>query len=303
MQSGTPSKNPKPLVIEPHGFCSGVMNAVKTAKATLLSCAGERVYCLHQLVHNEMVVDELASLGMVTVESIDEIPDGSRVLFSAHGVSPQIREAAAKKGLKVVDTTCPFVSRVHREAAAAAAEGKNVIVVGESKHVEVKGVAGEVVAAGGIHAIVKTPKDVAAIGWDDKTKVRVVVQTTLAEDDVKSVIAAIKNRFPDTETSMASSVCTATHDRQKAVRDFVKSATEEGAKSVGVLVLGSVKSANTSRLAQIAEEAGAKAWRCASLEEIASSDFSCVDVLGITAGASTPENLLNEAVASFDSAR
>jgi 4-hydroxy-3-methylbut-2-enyl diphosphate reductase len=287
------SKRMKLHVIEPHGFCSGVKNAVKTAKSTLLSSPGERVYCLHELVHNEIVINELNSLGMITVDTIDEIPDGSRVLFSAHGVSPQVREIAERKNLTVIDTTCPFVSRVHREALSAAIEGKNVIVIGESKHVEVQGVVGEIIKVGGTYIVVKTIDDVSSINWDKNTDIRIVVQTTLSEDDVVTVIEAIKNKFPNTETSMASSVCTATHDRQKAVRDFVADSLNNGAKKVGVLVLGSVKSANTNRLLQIAQEAGAKAWRCASEEEIKNIDFSDIDILGVTAGASTPESLFN----------
>jgi 4-hydroxy-3-methylbut-2-enyl diphosphate reductase len=269
------------------------MNAVKTAKSTLLSFSGERVYCLHELVHNEIVINELSALGMITVNSIDEIPDGSRVLFSAHGVSPKIHKIAQKKNLKVIDTTCPFVSRVHREASAAAIEGKNVIVVGDSNHVEVQGVIGEINEVGGTYKVVKTQEDVSTIDWDTNSNIRLVVQTTLSEDDVKTVIASIKNKFPNTETSMASSVCTATHERQKAIRDFVADSFNNGAKSVGVLVLGSAKSANTKRLSQIAQEAGAKAWRCASQEEIENIDFTDFDILGITAGASTPESLLS----------
>lgn len=296
MQFGMQSKKPSISVIEPHGFCSGVLNAVRTAKSTLLSSSGEGVYCLHELVHNEIVINELCSLGMITVDSIDEIPDGSCVLFSAHGVSPQIREIAKGKNLKVIDTTCPFVSRVHREASSAASEGKNVIVVGESKHVEVQGVVGEIIKVGGTYTIVKTLDDVLSVTWDTNTDIRVVVQTTLAEDDVKTVIEAIKAKFPNTETSMASSVCTATHDRQKAVRDFVVNSLNNGKKSVGVLILGSVKSANTNRLLQIAQESGAKAWRCASQEEVENINFEDVDILGVTAGASTPESLLSATV-------
>jgi 4-hydroxy-3-methylbut-2-enyl diphosphate reductase len=247
-------------------------------------------------VHNEIVVGELTSLGMVVVESLDEIPDGSRVILSAHGVSPEIKEKASEKNLIVIDTTCPFVSRVHKDASIAAQEGKRVVVVGESKHVEVKGVIGEVICAGGEYKVVKTLEDVEAIEWNENSPVRVVVQTTLAEDDVKVVLREIKKRFPLMETTNASSVCTATHDRQKAVRDFVKQASQATSGKVGVLVLGSKKSANTNRLAQIAEEAGAKAWRCAVLKEVTAIDFSSVDILGITAGASTPESLLTEVV-------
>ena len=294
------SKNPKVCVIEPHGFCSGVTNAVKTARSTLLSAPGERVYCLHQLVHNEIVVNELSRLGMVSVDDLNDVPDFSRVLFSAHGVAPDIRETASKKHLDVIDTTCPFVARVHREAADAAKKGIKTIVIGEAKHIEVKGVVGEISAIGGEYAVVKDSNDVDAVDWDENSKIRYVVQTTLSEDDLEPTIERIRQRFPNAERSVASCVCTATHDRQKAVRDFVKNALKKNEGNVGVLVLGSVRSANTKRLAQIAELSGSTTWRCASLDEVSKIDFSKIDILGITAGASTPESLLDEVLDFLD---
>lgn len=287
-----------PIVINPHGFCSGVMNAVRVAKKILDDNPGEKVYSLHQLVHNEMVVDELAQRGMVSVESIDEIPDGSLVLFSAHGVSPEIRKRAAEKKLKITDTTCPFVSRIHREVCDAVLTNKKVIVVGDSSHAEVKGVTGEVVELGGEFSVINTCEDVDSIGWEKTSEIRVVVQTTLSEEEVVNLLAAIKKRFPNSETSAASSVCTATRDRQKAVRDFISLGKQEG-KKTGVLVLGSPNSANTKRLAKITEEKGGVAWLAGTLEEVQKIDFSQVEKLGITAGASTPETLINEVFSNF----
>lgn len=276
--------------IEPHGFCSGVSAALHKAFGALGDHGGT-VYCLHELVHNETVVRDFELRGMKFVESLDDVPHGATVVFSAHGVSPAVRRAAEMRALHVVDATCPFVARVHRTVAAAAERGVPVVVIGNAKHAEVIGVAGETGDSGKV-AVVRTVADVAGIPFDESSEVVVVSQTTLSADEVADVTASLKSRFPRASFSPSSEVCNATRDRQRAVREFAKA--NPGA---GVLVLGSANSSNTRRLAEIAEAAGVKAWRAGNMDELAAIDFGPTGVLGVTSGASTPESFLDQAVA------
>lgn len=269
-------------ILEPHGFCSGVKAAVEKALHAL--SASRPVYCLHELVHNENVVADLKDRGMVFVEDVNDVPRGACVVFSAHGVSPNVRETARARGLKVIDATCPFVARAHRQVRAYVERGLNVLVIGHADHVEVKGVWGEVVAAGGRGAIVGTAAEVAAL--PEMGTVGVICQTTLAGDALSSVLAAVRARGFAVEMQAASDSCTATKDRQNAVRDFVRAGGD------GVLVFGSANSSNTRRLVEIARAGGAKAERAGTVEEVAACDFSGVRRLGLTAGASTPESFL-----------
>ena len=275
--------------IEPHGFCSGVSAALHKAFGALGDHGGT-VYCLHELVHNETVVRDFELRGMKFVESLDDVPHGATVVFSAHGVSPAVRRAAEMRALHVVDATCPFVARVDRAVAAAAERGGPVVVIGNAKHAEVVGVAGEAGDSGKV-AVVRSVPDVAGIPFDESSEVVVVSQTTLSADEVADVAAALKSRFPKASFSHSSEVCNATRDRQRSVREFAKA--NPGA---GVLVLGSANSSNTRRLAEIAEAAGAKAWRAGNMDELSSIDFGPVGVLGVTSGASTPESFLDQAV-------
>ena len=276
-------------IIEPHGFCSGVAGALRKALGALDGEAGT-VYCLHQLVHNENVVGDFERRGMKFVEALDEVPRGAKVVFSAHGVSPAVRAEAGQRELRVVDATCPFVARVHRTVKAASERGVPVVVIGNARHAEVMGVAGE--AEPGRVAVVRTAEDVAGVDFPVGSEVVVVSQTTLSADEVAGVSEALKAKFPKATFSPASEVCNATRDRQRAVREFAK-----GHPGAGVLVLGSANSSNTRRLAEIAEASGARAWRAGSMEELAAIDFGGIGVLGVTSGASTPESFLGEAVA------
>lgn len=269
-------------VLEPHGFCSGVRNAIARAEAALAK--GGMVYCLHEIVHNELVVASLRARGMVFVESLADVPDGGRVLFSAHGVSPEVRREAARKGLEVIDATCPFVARVHRQVVMFAERGLPLVVIGHAGHAEVEGVVGEAHAAGADVAIVKSSAEVAAVPFPVEGVVGVVCQTTLSSDMVRTVLEALRMRYPRLETTPAAEVCTATRDRQEAVRAFVARGGD------GVLVLGSASSSNTRRLAETAVAAGARTWCAACQDEVAACDFTGVSVLGITSGASTPED-------------
>ena len=268
----------------------GVRAAVEKASRTLSLSSGKAVYCLHELVHNEQVVADLKARGLRFVESLDEVPDGATVLFSAHGVALAVRAEAQRRELAVVDATCPFVARAHRAVRDFAARGVPVVVVGRPEHAEVRGVMGACDGA----RVVSTPEEVAALPFPDGP-VGVVCQTTLSSGTVRTVLDALRARYPHLETPPAADVCTATRDRQRAVADFVCGGGD------GVLVLGSIGSSNTNRLVEVARAAGAAfAERAGSLEEIRALDFAGVRRLGVTAGASTPEDFFRCAVAALD---
>lgn len=265
--------------LEPHGMCAGVNAAI--AKALKL----RGVYCLHALVHNEIVINELKELGFVFVERLEEVPEGATVVFSAHGVAPSVRERARQRRLKIVDTTCPFVAKVHKAARAFAERGLPVVILGDKNHAEAQGVAGEVEAVGGR---VVWPDEIETLAPGEK--IGVVSQTTMNADDVARRVEALRARFPELETT--AEVCRATKERQDAVRSFCTEAAEGG--ETGVLVLGSTTSSNSKRLAEVARENGAKAFLAASLDEVKRLDLTGIRRLGLTSGASTPERLFME---------
>lgn len=250
-------------VLEPHGMCAGVNAAI--AKALKL----RNVYCLHELVHNEIVIGELKDLGFKFVDRIEDVPEGETVVFSAHGVSPVVREIAKARKLKVVDTTCPFVAKVHKAAKAFSDRGLPVVILGDPKHVEVKGIAGE---------IENGEKG------ERGEKIGVVSQTTMNADEVERQVAELRKTY-DVETM--AEVCHATKERQDAVKRFTGDA---------VLVLGSRTSSNSRRLKEVAEQNGARAFLTGTMDELRAIDFSGVERLGVTSGASTPERFLMEAV-------
>ena len=252
--------------IEPHGFCGGVKRAIEMARAVLAERNfpdGARVCCLHELVHNETVVDELRNGGMMFARTVEEVPEGAVLLISAHGASPADYSAAKRKGVRIVDATCPFVAAAHEKIRENFRAGMRTVVEGDPSHAEVRGYLGE---------------DGACLPGDVKRGevVSRVVQTTL-------------------DAGEHEGVCTATRDRQRAVLAFVEGRRNAGMK-VGVLVVGGAGSANTRRLAEIAERAGARAWRVASAAEVDRAAFGGLDVLGVTSGASTPDGLFKEVV-------
>ena len=255
--------------INPHGFCAGVKGALERAQKN------PGAYCLHEIVHNQLVVDGLKTLGMTFVESLDEIPEGGEVIFSAHGVSPAVRSEAAVRHLSVVDATCPFVVKVHRDARRFAEEGLAVVVIGHKGHAEVAGIVGEVEDVPSACAYIYP--ELPARG----TRIGVVSQTTMNRDDVERIIANLRKDYI-VETS--AQVCNATKERQDAVKAFTGDA---------IVVLGGANSSNTLRLVEVAH---CRAWRAGDMEELKAIDFSGVKRLGVTAGASTPESFLDEAV-------
>lgn len=251
-------------VISPHGFCGGVDRAIRIAKQTIED-SPPPVYCLHEIVHNQSVVQELSAKGMRFVDAVEDVPDGSVMIVSAHGASPHVFDVATSSGIYVVDATCPFVAAVHRRIRDNFSNGMRTVVIGEPKHAEVCGYLGEPGAC--------LPEDV-KVGERYDT----VVQTTL-------------------DSSAHKGVCTATRDRQRAVREFVGRFRDSS--SVGVLVVGGMNSSNSRRLVETAEGAGAAAWLVDSAHGVATLSFSGVDVLGVTSGASTPEYVLESVVSSL----
>ena len=287
-------------IIEPHGMCAGVNAAI--AKALKL----KNVWCLHELVHNEIVIGELKDLGFKFVERIEDVPEGEAVVFSAHGVSPAVRESAKARNLKVVDTTCPFVAKVHRAARAFSEKGLPVVILGDPKHVEVQGIAGECE-----NVRVWKCGNGGMVELGNGGKIGVVSQTTMNADEVERQVAELRKKY-DVETM--AEVCTATRDRQNAVKRFCSGEAESlplrdkdghsitsGRETASplckaVLVLGSRTSSNSKRLKEVAEQNGAKAFMAGSMDELKKIDFSGVERLGVTSGASTPERFLMEAV-------
>lgn len=279
-------------VIEPHGFCAGVTAALKKALSLTaarrsdpnpraLKPSNPSLYCLHELVHNEIVVDELKKRGFSFVKGLDEVPDGATVLFSAHGVAPEIREDAKTRGIRIVDATCPFVERVHKAARDFAAKGLRIVVIGHPGHIEVKGIVGEVGDAAVI-SDVATAKKFCTATADTDACLGVVSQTTMNADEVAEIVDVLKRRF---KVETTAEVCNATKVRQDAVKAFGGDA---------VLVLGSASSSNTARLCECAP---CRAFRAGTMDEVKSLDLSGVTHLGVTSGASTPEEFLKAAVA------
>lgn len=272
-------------VIEPHGLCAGVNAAI--SKALTLN----NVYCLHELVHNEIVIGELKALGYRFVDRIEDVPDGETVVFSAHGVAPAVRQYAKEHGLKVVDTTCPFVEKVHKAALKFAKRNIPVLVLGGESHAEAIGILGEVASVGGKAEVVK-PSNVGKCKLHGET-LGVVAQTTMNADEVARAIDELRSRY---KVETMTDVCRATKDRQDAVRKFCAKASKNKGEIAAVLVLGSKNSSNACRLADVAQEGGAKAFMAGTMDDVRAIDFSGIDRLGVTSAASTPERFFMEAV-------
>jgi len=274
------------IVVRPHGFCSGVARAVQTAEAVLARFRGETVYCLNEIVHNRQVVSRLTSLGMAFVRSVDEVPPGSLLLFSAHGVSPSVRRQAKACGLRVIDATCPFVTKVHAEVRRFAAQGAAVVCIGHRTHEEVAGVMGE---APEHVRVVESAREAEALALPSGVPVAVVTQTTLGEAQVESTMTALRRRFPTLQVPSCTDVCYATRNRQRAVRVLAQRCNR-------VLVLGSANSSNSQRLAETARLAGAEALLVSDGKDLGDVSWDGVASVGLTSGASTPESFLDEVV-------
>jgi len=282
----------KIILAEPRGFCAGVDRAIEIVERAL-ELYGPPVYVRHEIVHNKWVVEDLKNKGVVFVGEVDEIPDGAITVFSAHGISEKVENAARLRDLPVIDATCPLVTKVHKEAQRYEAENREIILIGHEGHPEVEGTSGRV--KNGV-LLVQNADDVEKLIVKNPDKLAYVTQTTLSVDDTKSIIAALKNRFPAIVGPELRDICYATQNRQNSVREL--------AKQVDILlVIGSANSSNSNRLRDLAEEIGVRAFLVEDARNLNPSWFDDVGCVGITAGASAPEHLVQGVIAAINKLR
>ena len=275
----------KVILAQPRGFCAGVVRAIEIVERALDKYQSP-VYVRHEIVHNRHVVDSLKAKGAIFVEEIDQAPDGARVVFSAHGVAKSVIQAAAARGLPVLDATCPLVSKVHNQAKRFVRQGRTLILIGHDGHPEVEGTIGQIEAQ--VH-LVSTLEDVAALDLPANLPIAYVTQTTLSVDDTKAVIAALKARFTDIVGPDTADICYATQHRQSAVRDMCKMVEV-------ILVVGAKNSSNSNRLREIGLEEGIPSYLIADASALDPAWVAGKDVIGLTAGASAPESLIIEVI-------
>jgi 4-hydroxy-3-methylbut-2-enyl diphosphate reductase len=269
------------ILAEPRGFCAGVERAIEIVERAL-EVFGPPVYVRHEIVHNKRVVDDLRKKGAVFVEEIDEVPEGAVTIFSAHGVSEKVESEAGRRNLPVIDATCPLVAKVHIEARRYEGEGREIILIGHDGHPEVEGTSGRV--KNGVH-IVATPADVAGLEVANPDKVAYVTQTTLSVDDTRDVIDALTSRFPSISGPDVKDICYATQNRQTAVRLLA-------AESDVILVIGADYSSNSNRLREIGDEVGTDSHLIPDAGSLDPAWLEGAKTVGITAGASAPEELV-----------
>ncbi|MBD3222842.1 4-hydroxy-3-methylbut-2-enyl diphosphate reductase [bacterium] len=280
------------LIARPRGFCAGVERAIGVVDH-LLEAHGTPLYVRKEIVHNQAVVDGFRKRGVNFIEELDEAPDGALVVFSAHGVSPSVRAEAEARGLRVVDATCPLVTRVHRSVVKHAEAGRPIVLIGHAGHDEVAGTMGE---APDQTYLVETVEDVAELPLSEDTDLAYVTQTTLGVDETAAIIEALAARYPNLRRPGKDDICYATTNRQTAVKALV----EEGATHV--LVVGSRNSSNSVRLCEVARDRGADATLVDGPDEVDIDAFADHDVIGLTAGASAPEDLVEAVTARLEAA-
>ena len=269
------------LVANPRGFCAGVSYAIEIVEL-VLERHGPPVYVRHEIVHNTHVVETLRARGACFVEDLTEVPRGSLLVFSAHGVSPRVRSEAKARELRVIDATCPLVTKVHLEALRHAQKGREILLIGHRGHVEVEGTLGH--APQQMH-LIETVEDVEKLQVRDAEKLAVVTQTTLSVDDTRDIVAAIRRRFPAVRTPGKDDICYATQNRQTAVKELA-------ARSEFVFVIGSPNSSNANRLVEVALNQGTSAELIENEGSIEAEAVAKFETVGLTAGASTPESLV-----------
>ena len=278
----------KIILAEPRGFCAGVDRAVEAVRSALRAY-GRPLYVRHQIVHNRFVLEALEKEGAIFVENLDQVPEGQRVIFSAHGVAPSEWDRAKDRSLRVIDATCPLVTKVHLEVERYANEGRTVILVGHAGHEEVKGTLG--VAPGKV-VLVGRVEEARALEVSDPQRIAAVTQTTLSVDDTRDIMDTLKERFPALLTPKTDDICYATQNRQNAVKELV-------AVSDVVLVVGSRQSSNANRLVEVARQRGARAFLVDSIADVEPTMLEGVKALGLTASASSPEWLVEEIIGAF----
>jgi 4-hydroxy-3-methylbut-2-enyl diphosphate reductase len=280
----------KIVLANPRGFCAGVDRAIDIVERAI-ELFGAPIYVRHEVVHNRFVVERLRGMGAVFVDELDEVPDGATVIFSAHGVSKAVQTEARRRELRVFDATCPLVTKVHMEVSRFAREGREVILIGHEGHPEVEGTMGQFDdSRGGRISLVEDVADVESLEVQDPARVGVVTQTTLSVDDTADVLVALKRRFPTLMTPRKEDICYATQNRQDAVKTLV-------ANCEVVVVVGSQTSSNSNRLREIAEKAGIPGYLVDGPEDLERGWFEGRRVVGVTAGASAPELLVQRVVA------
>ncbi|MBS0456643.1 MAG: 4-hydroxy-3-methylbut-2-enyl diphosphate reductase [Proteobacteria bacterium] len=274
------------LLANPRGFCAGVDRAIEIVKRAL-ETYGAPIYVRHEVVHNRFVVDDLKRRGAVFVEELHEVPDGATVIFSAHGVSQAVRKEAARRGLKVFDATCPLVTKVHMEVTRHNRKGADMVLIGHAGHPEVEGTMGQwdAAASGGSIYLVENVDDVAALTVSQPDNLAYTTQTTLSVDDTRLVIAALRTKYPNIHGPKNEDICYATQNRQDAVRKLAQECDL-------VLVVGSINSSNSNRLRELAEKQGVPAYLIDGADDIDPAWVRGRARIGVTAGASAPEVLV-----------
>ena len=283
------SKTRRVIVAAPRGYCAGVDRAVVTVEKAL-EVHGAPVYVRKQIVHNKHVVEELQDQGAIFVEELDEVPEGALVIFSAHGVSPAVHAQAAERNLRVIDATCPLVTKVHREAQRFADEGLQIMLIGHAGHEEVEGTSGQ--APDKIH-LVQHPEDVDSVSLPTDKPVAWLTQTTLSVDETRETVERLRQRFPLLVDPPSEDICYATQNRQQAVKQIAPECD-------AMIVVGSANSSNSVRLVEVAKDAGARAsYRVDNASELEADWFDGVNVVGVTSGASVPEELVQGVLAQL----
>ena len=278
----------KVLLSNPRGFCAGVDRAIEIVERAL-TMHGAPIYVRHEVVHNRFVVENLEKMGAVFVENLDEVPQDSILIFSAHGVSHAVRREAADRKLKVFDATCPLVTKVHVEVAKMRKDGKEIIMIGHQGHPEVEGTMGQIEGVDRGMYLVETEMDVETLQVRDVTNLAYVTQTTLSVDDAARIVDALKRRFPMITGPKKDDICYATQNRQDAVKKMVDQCDL-------VIVVGSPNSSNSNRLCEVARNANVEAYMVDRAEQLQEQWFDGKKVIGITAGASAPEILVQQVI-------
>ena len=273
------------LLLKPRGFCAGVVRAIDIVRIAL-EAFGPPIYVRKEIVHNRYVVEELQGKGAVFVDNVEEVPEGERVIYSAHGVSPEVREASEHRRLRVNDATCPLVTKVHVEAVRFAKDGYSIILIGHRDHDEVIGTMGEAPA---VTQVISSPEEVEQLTVPDPDRVAYTTQTTLSLEETKDVIAALRRKFPNIHGPAAQDICYATENRQVAVKQAASGADL-------LLVVGSDNSSNSNRLVEVARKQGIPAYLIENYRAIRTEWLDGIRTVALTAGASAPECLVQEAV-------
>ncbi len=273
------------LLLKPRGFCAGVVRAIDIVRIAL-EAFGPPIYVRKEIVHNRFVVEELQGKGAIFVDDVDEVPNGERVIYSAHGVSPEVREASKARDLRVIDATCPLVTKVHVEAVKFAKDGYSLVLIGHRDHDEVIGTLGE---APLVTQVVGSPEEVENLEVPDPERVAYLTQTTLSLDETKDIIAALRAKFPKIEGPHAQDICYATENRQVAVKHVASDADL-------LLVVGSTNSSNSNRLVEVARNLATSSHLIDSYKDIQAQWLEGVKTIALTAGASAPECLVEEVV-------